>query len=383
MQNSISPNLHNYPMVPVNEPLIAPHARRYVDECLKTGWISSAGSYITKFEESFAEFTGTKYATTVTNGTAALHLALTSLGIGHGDEVIIPDLTIISCALAVFYTGATPVVVDVDPETGTMNPCKIEAAITKKTKVIMPVHLYGHPADMDPIRLIAIKHHLKILEDAAEAHGALYKGKPVGSLGDVAAYSFFANKIITTGEGGMVVTNSKDIIEKARLLKNLAHSPKRRFLHEEIGFNYRMTNLQAAVGFAALEIAETYINKKLKMAAYYKKSLKDIEYLELPIEKSWAKSVYWMYAVRVSKDSPLDKFTVMRRLKDEFHIDTREYFLPLHIQPVAKKLGLKVPFSCPVSSDLSERGFYIPSGLAITDAQMNQVSGALHSIYSL
>jgi perosamine synthetase len=370
-------------MIPVNEPLIPPNAKKYVNDCLKTGWISSAGTYISKFEESFAKFSETKYATTVTNGTAALHLALASLGIGPGDEVIIPDLTIISCALAVYYTGATPVVVDVEPTTGTIDPTKLENAITKRTKVIMPVHLYGHPADMDPIRKIANAHTIKILEDSAEAHGALYKGKSVGSLGDVSAYSFYANKIITTGEGGMVVTNSLEIIEKARMLKNLAHSPKRRFLHEEIGFNYRMTNLQAAVGLAGIEMVDTYIAKKRNMAEYYHSLLKDIKFLELPDEKPWAKNVYWMYAVRVSPDSPIDKETAMSRLKQEFAIDTREFFLPLHTQPVAKKLGLKVPLPCPVSLDLSSRGFYIPSGLAITKSQMDQVSDALHALYSV
>jgi perosamine synthetase len=370
-------------MIPVNEPLIPPNAKKYVNDCLKTGWISSAGTYISKFEESFAKFTETKYATTVTNGTAALHLALASLGIGPGDEVIIPDLTIISCALAVYYTGATPVVVDVKPDTGTLDPTKLEKAITKNTKVIMPVHLYGHPADMDPIRNIAHAHAIKILEDSAEAHGALYKGKSVGSLGDVSAYSFYANKIITTGEGGMVVTNSPEIIEKARMLKNLAHSPKRRFLHEEIGFNYRMTNLQAALGLAGLENVDTYIAKKKHMALYYRNLLQDIKYLELPNEQSWAKSVYWMYAIRVTPDSPIDKDDVMKRLKDEFSIDTREYFLPLHTQPVAKKLGMKVPYPCKVSLDLSSRGFYIPSGLAITKDQMDQVSEALHTLYSI
>jgi perosamine synthetase len=361
-------------MIPVNEPVLSQNAKTYVNDCLNTGWISSAGSYIKTFEENFAAYLGVKHATTTTNGTTALHLALAALNVGPADEIIVPDLTIISCALAVIYTGATPVFVDVETNTGTLDPEKIENAITQKTKAIMVVHLYGHPADMDPILGIAKKYNLKVIEDAAEAHGAQYKGRMVGSLGDVACYSFYANKLIATGEGGMVVTNDTVLYEHAKLLKDLAHSPKRRFLHEEIGFNYRMTNLQAAIGCGELEQIETYIEKKRWMAHQYKKRLSCLPWLELPGEASWAKSVYWMYAVKVTKDSPLTKEHIRMRLK-ELGVDTRDFFVPLSKQPVFKKTHANK--NNPVALDLSNRGFYLPSGLAITEEQIDQVAQAM------
>ena len=363
-------------MIPVNEPLIAPNAKKYVTDCLDTGWISSSGKYLDKFETAFAAYLGVKYATTTTNGTTALHLALAALGLGHGDEIIIPDLTIISCGLAALYVGATPVVVDVDPTTGNIDPTKIEKAITKRTRAIMVVHLYGHPADMDPILTIAKRHHLAVVEDAAEAHGALYRGKKVGSFGDVACFSFYGNKIVTTGEGGMVVTNNQKLYERAKLLKDLAHSPKRRFYHEEVGFNFRMTNMQAALGLAQLEEIERYIDIKLRMAKQYNDQLASITSLILPSQAPWARSVYWMYSVLVSKTSPVDRDSIRARLKEE-GIDTRDHFVPLHRQPVFRKLGLFKKASCPVSDDLSRRGFYLPSGLAITDKQITTVTTTL------
>ena len=368
-------------IVPVNEPLIVPRARKLVLDCLKTGWISSAGSYIGEFEHKFASYIGTRYAATTTSGTSALHLALASLGIGKGDEVIIPDLTIISCALAVIYTGAVPVVVDVEPSTGTIDPKKIEEKITKQTRAIMVVHLYGHPANLDPIIDLSRKYRLFLVEDAAEAHGAEYKGKKVGGIGDVGAFSFYGNKIVTTGEGGMVVTNQKSIYEKAILLKDLAHSKRQRFLHEEIGFNYRMTNIQAALGLAQLEKIERFIAKKRWMAGRYAKAWKNEPLLEVPTEAPWAKSVYWMYAVRLKKKAPLSRDTLRMRLK-ELGVDTRDFFLPLHRQPCLRKLGLCRNVHCPQTVDLSKRGFYVPSGLAITPAQIGFVLSAMEkSLY--
>lgn len=359
-------------MIPVNEPVLSKNARTYINECLHSGWISSSGSFITRFEEDFARYLGVGFATTTTNGTAALHLAIAALNIGPGDEVIVPDLTIISCALAVVYTGATPVFVDVEAATGTIDPKKIEAKITKRTKAIMVVHLYGHPADMDPIMVIARKYRIPVIEDAAEAHGAQYKGKKCGSIGDVACFSFYANKIVTTGEGGMLVTNNKQLYEKAKLLKNLAHSPKRRFWHVSIGFNYRMTNLQAALGVAQLEKIDEYIRKKQWMAEEYNKRLGDIPSLELPRQMPWAKSVWWMYAVRAK-----DKKTVRQRLFEK-GVDTRDFFYPLHRQPVLTRYASG---SYPVSDDLSRRGFYLPSGLAISKKQIQFVSKAFHELF--
>jgi len=368
-------------MIPVNEPLIAPNAKKYVLDCLNTGWISSSGKYLEKFEGAFADYLGVNYATTTTNGTTALHLALATLNLGPRDEIIIPDLTIISCGLAALYVGATPVVIDVDPTTGNIDPTKIEQAITKKTKAIMVVHLYGHPADMDPILTIAKRQHLAIVEDAAEAHGALYKGKKVGSIGDIGCFSFYGNKIVTTGEGGMIVTNNKKLYTRAKLLKDLAHSPHRRFYHEEIGFNFRMTNMQAALGLAQLEEIDKYIAIKLHMAKTYNDQLSSVSTLSLPSQAPWARSVYWMYAVLVSKNSPMVRDMLRTKLKEE-GIDTRDYFIPLHRQPVFTKLGLFKNISCPVSDDLSKRGFYLPSGLAITDKQIRTVTSTIKRLLS-
>lgn len=368
-------------MIPVNEPHMPAHALPYVTDCITSGWVSSAGAYIERFEQSFAKYFQVPHAVTVSNGTTALHCAIAALGIGPGDEVIIPDLTIISCPLAVHYTGAVPVVVDTEKQTGNIDPARIEAAITKKTKAIMVVHLYGHPVDMDLILAIAKKHHLFVIEDAAEAHGALYKGKPVGGLGDVGCFSFYGNKIVTTGEGGMVITHSDALDAKIRLLKDLAHIPGRRFYHAEVGFNYRMTNLQAALGLAGMEEIDWAIQKKRRMAEVYTKGLRDCKYLELPTEADYAKSVYWMYAITVSPNSPISKDELRGKLKEK-GIDTRDYFVPIHEQPVFLSRGYFTGVLCPVASDLSRRGFYIPSGLAITDEQMKEVIGTIHTIFS-
>lgn len=376
MQKFIYPEVT---MIPVNEPVLSREAKAYVNECLASGWISSAGRFIDLFEKGFASYLGVKYGITTTNGTTALHLAVAAMGIGEGDEVIIPDLTIISCALAVIYTGATPVFVDVDPVTGNIDPALIEKRITRKTKAIMVVHLYGHPADMDPIMTIARRHKIPVIEDAAEAHGARYKGRPVGSIGDVGCFSFYANKIITTGEGGMVVTNNTSFATHARTLKDLAHAPNERFLHKELGFNYRMTNMQAALGLGELKHIATYIRKKRQMAKAYTKLLADIPYLTAPHEEPWAQSVYWMFALTVAKNSPIDRDGIRERLK-KLGIDTRNFFIPLHRQPIVKKLGFGGG-SYPMSDDLSRRGFYIPSGLALTNGDIHIVSDALHRIF--
>lgn len=365
-------------MIPVNQPDLSKKAKTYVLDAVSSGWISSAGPYIAKFESSFASYLRVKHATTTTNGTAALHLAVEALGLTRGDEVIMPDMTIISCPLAVMYAGATPVFVDVDPETFTIDPTKIESRITKHTKAIMVVHLYGHPADMDPIMNIAKKHKIAVIEDAAEAHGAMYRGKLVGSIGDIGAFSFYANKIVTTGEGGMVVTNNKHLAQRATLLKDLAHSPNKRFWHETIGFNYRMTNIQAALGLAQLESIETYIAKKVWMAKSYARALKGIPHLTLPKEMPWAKSVYWMYALTLTKDAPISKDDLRTKLKEK-GVDTRDFFYPLHTQPILKKfVGKNSRF--PVSDFASKNGFYLPSGLAISETQIQLVADKLRMI---
>lgn len=367
-------------MIDVNTPVLTPNATKYVMDCIRSGWISSAGSYIKRFEEAFARYIGVRHAITATNGTAALHLAITGLEFSKGDEVIMPDLTIISCPFSVLYEDATPVFVDVDPVTLTIDPNKIEEKITKRTRAIMVVHLYGHPADMDPIMKIAKKYHLPVIEDAAEAHGSLYKGKKVGGIGTIGIFSFYANKIVTTGEGGMVVTNNKRLADRVRLLKNLAHSPKRRFWHEKIGFNYRMTNISAAIGLAQLESIDTYLEKKKWMAKEYKKALRGIPYLVLPSEQPWATNVYWMYALTLTKKAPITKNALRMRLKD-LGIDTRDFFFPLHTQPILKPYN-KRNDRFPISTSASRRGFYIPSGLALTKEEIQRVAGALRKILS-
>ncbi len=364
--------------VPVNEPIIAAEAKRAVMEALDTGWISSAGPAITKFEQEFAKFLGVKHGIAVMNGTAALHLALASLGIGPGDEVIVPDFTMIASVTAVMYTGATPVFVDVERETFAIDPSKIEAAITKKTKAIMPVHLYGHSADMDPILKIAKKHKLAVVEDAAEVHGATYKGKQCGSLGTINCFSFYANKIISTGEGGMAVTDDDALATRARELRDLAHSPQKRFVHNHLGFNYRMTNLQASLGIGQLANIQQYIEKKEWMAKRYAEELSAIKGLRLPITKDFATNVYWMYAVLVEDDFSMTKDELRAKLKDK-GVDTRDFFYPCHSQPFLKDHP-QSKHSFPISEDIAKRGFYLPSGLALTEEQLAYVCDTLRKI---
>lgn len=362
-------------MIPVNEPLISSKAKKYIKDCLDTGWISSAGRYINDFENSFKNYIGTKYGVTTTSGTTALHLALAAAEVGPGDEVIIPDLTIISCALSVIYQGATPVLIDVEYTTGNIDPKKIEGKITKRTKAIMVVHLYGHPANMEPILKIAKEHKLLVIEDSAESHGAEVfvngKWKKTGSIGDINCFSFYGNKIITTGEGGIVLTNRQKLFKRASFLKDLAHSAKRRFYHKEIGYNFRMTNIQAALGLAQMGEIEKYLKKKKWMAKLYSEGLREIDILELPREEDYAKSVYWMFAPRTKKGSKISRDKFCEQLRG-MGIDTRTYFIPLHKQPVLKRYNFNSSeFS--ISRDLSNRGFYLPSGLAITEQQIKKV----------
>lgn len=391
-------------MIPVNQPLMGKNALKYVSDCINSGWISSAGSYVGKFEDQFAQYLGVKHAVTTTSGTSALHLALLSAGIGPGDEVILPALTMIAVPYAVLYTGATPLLVDVDPEIFNIDPDKIREVIedtcqfdrnnnrlinkrTNRTvKAILPVHLYGHPCQMDDIMAIAQQYNLLIIEDAAEAHGAQFypennqqKALYAGNIGDIGCFSFYANKIISTGEGGMVVTNDDQIADKARRLKDLAHSSERRFLHTDLAFNYRMTNLQAAVGLAQLEEIDRFINIKQEMAAMYQELLSGIEGLILPQEKSWARNVYWMYAVLVENDFGISRDELLTILKEK-GVDTRTFFISVHRQPVFTEDGHFISQSFPVSNQLSRKGFYLPSGLALTPEQIQQTCQAIKDI---
>ena len=366
-------------MIPVCEPSVGKKELEYVTDCLKTGWISSSGKYIEQFEEKWASYCGMKYGISVSNGTTALQVALGCLDLEPGDEVIMPTFTIISCAMAVIYNDAKPALVDSDPDLYTIDTSLIEEKITEKTKAIMPVHIYGHPCDMDEIFRIAEKYDLKIVEDAAEAHGGEYKGKRCGSLGDISCFSFYANKIVTTGEGGMILTDDEGYAEKARSLRNLCFQQEKRFLHERLGYNFRLTNMQAALGVAQVDKIEDSVNKKRWIANRYDERLKDIGKLILPIEREWAKNVYWMYAVVLDESSGIDAEGFAAKLK-EYGIGTRPFFLGMHEQPVLRNMGLFKEEHYPVTERIYRYGLYLPSGLTLTEKQIDHVSESIKKV---
>jgi perosamine synthetase len=359
-------------MIPVNEPLLGPKELEYVNECLQTAWISSEGRFIGAFEQSWADFCGMKYGVAVSNGTTALQLAVACLDLLPGEEVILPTFTIISCAQAIVYNGGVPVLVDSDPQTWCMDVGQVGAKITPRTRAVMPIHMYGHPVDMDPLWEIARKHNLVVIEDAAEAHGAEYKGKRCGSLGDLGCFSFYANKIITTGEGGMVLTNNQDYVERVRSLRNLCFKKERRFYHEELGHNFRMTNIQAALGLAQVEHVEKSIQHKRWMGQEYTRRLKHLDGIQLPVERNWAKNVYWMYGIVLQEKTGLTAVEFARRLSDR-GIMTRPFFLGMHEQPVFLERGLFISEKYPVAENLARQGLYLPSGMSLTIEQLEEV----------
>lgn len=366
--------------IPVNEPLLNGNEKKYLNECIDTGWISSEGPFIKQFEERLAAEVGRKHAIAVANGSVALDAALAVLDLAPGDEVIMPTFTIISCASAIVRVGAVPVVVDCDSETWNMDLNQVESKITSKTKAIMVVHIYGLPVDMDPIIALAKKHGLKIVEDAAEMHGQTYKGKECGSFGDISIFSFYPNKHITTGEGGMILTDDDSLAAKCRSLRNLCFNPEKRFVHDELGFNYRMTNLQAALGVAQLERLEEFVKIKRKMGSYYNNLFSGVEGIQTPLAKtSYADNIYWVYGMVLNDEIPFDAVAAMKKLAQE-NIGTRPFFWPMHEQPVFKKMGLFKDVSCPVSEKIARRGFYVPSGLALTERQMDVVAEAVKKV---
>jgi perosamine synthetase len=358
--------------IPVNQPVISSQSKRYVNQALNSGWVSSAGEFVDKFEAEFSKYIGVKYGIAVTSGTAALHVALLATGVGEGDEVIVPAFTMAATWLAVLYVRAVPVFIDCEPETYNIDTSLVEQKITRKTKAIIPVDIYGHSADMDSILRIARKHKLVVIEDAAEAHGGIYKGKICGSMADIACFSFYGNKIITTGEGGMVLTNNKEYAEAARAFKDLCHSPKKRFIHDGIGYNYRMTNLQAALGVGELENIDKYLRLKLRMANIYKKGLQDVDGIKLPITNPDVKNVYWMYAILVDKKKfDMDKDQLRQKLLEK-GIDTRDFFYPPKDQPILRNF-LRKRENFPITDKISKEGLYLPSGLALTKVQQERV----------
>ncbi len=366
--------------IPVNEPLLNGNEEKYLVECIRTGWISSEGPFIKQFETQFSARVGRKYGVAVSNGSVALDVAVVALGIGPGDEVIIPTFTIISCAAAVVRSGAIPVLVDCDPITWNMDVDQIEARITPRTKAIMVVHIFGLPVDIDPLLTLARNHGLKIIEDAAEMHGQTYKGQPCGSFGDISTFSFYPNKHITTGEGGMIMTNDPILAEKCRSLRNLCFKPEQRFVHDELGWNFRMTNLQAALGIAQLERLDEFVQIKRRMGKRYSKLLANTKGLQLPLGKTdFADNIYWVYALVLDNNVPFDAKEAMSRLS-QHSIGTRPFFWPMHEQPVFQKMGLFSGESHPVAERIARRGFYIPSGMALTDEQIERSVTAVKGI---
>ncbi len=369
-------------MILVNEPLLDGNEKKYLNECIDTGWISSEGPFIKKFEEAMAATVNRKYGIAVSNGSVAIDAAILALGIGKNDEVIMPSFTIISCAAAIVRAGAKPVLVDSDPATWNMLTEQIEAKVTPNTKAIMVVHIYGLPVDMDPVLQLAEKYGLKVIEDAAEMHGQTYNNKPAGSFGDISTFSFYPNKHITTGEGGMIMTDDPILADKCRSLRNLCFIPEKRFYHKDLGFNFRMTNMQAALGVAQLERLTQFVQRKRAMGARYTELLQDVPGIQLPVEKtSYAENIYWVYGIILKNDIPFDAHEAMKKLANE-GVGTRPFFWPMHEQPVFHNMGLFLNERYPVAENIARRGFYLPSGLALKMTDIDIVCQSLKKILS-
>lgn len=368
--------------VPVNEPVLDGNERKYLNQCIDTGWISSEGPFIREFETRFAERVGRKHGVAVCNGSAALDAAAAALDLKHGDEVILPTFTIISCAAAISRLGALPVLVDCDPATWNMDVSAIESRITSRTRAIMAVHIYGIPVDMDPVLELAERHNLLVIEDAAEMIGQTYRDRPCGSFGDVSTFSFYPNKHVTTGEGGMIVTDDDTLAERCRGLRNLAMKAPRRFVHDELGWNFRMTNMQAAVGLAQLERLDEFVERKRRIFVRYSELLAGVKGIQLPVAStSYATNVNWVYGIVIGDKVPFDADEAIRRLAAK-GIGTRPFFWPMHEQPVYLSMGLFTGETYPHAERIARRGFYLPSGLALTDEQMDRVVNAMKEVFA-
>lgn len=366
--------------IPVSEPLLNGNERRYVNECLDSGWISSEGPFSRKFEEQFAKRVGRRHGIAVCNGSAALEAAVAALGIGPGDEVILPSFTIISCAAAVIRSGATPVLVDSDSNTWNLDPSNLEGLVSPRTKAIMVVHIYGLPVDMDPVLAVAARHGLHIIEDAAEMHGQTYRDKPCGSFGSISTFSFYPNKNVTTGEGGMIVTDDEALAERCRGLRNLCFQPAKRFVHEELGWNMRMSNLNAALGLAQLERIDEFIARKRHIGAQYNMLLADIDGVQLPVPLTdYAENIYWVYGIVLEEGLPVGVEEIMTRLAD-WGVETRPFFWPMHRQPVFCRMGMFAGITCAVAERLGRRGLYLPSGLTLCDEQIERVAKTFREV---
>lgn len=366
--------------VPVNEPVLDGNEEKYLVDCVRSGWISSEGPYVARFEEGLAARVGRRHGIAVANGSVALDVAVAALGLGVGDEVILPAFTIVSCAAAVVRAGAVPVLADCDPLTWNLDPEMVRARITPRTRAIMVVHIYGLPTDMEPILALAREHGLKVIEDAAEMHGQTCRQRPCGSFGDISTFSFYPNKHITTGEGGMLVTDDPQLAERCRSLRNLCFKAEQRFVHDELGWNFRMSNLQAALGVAQLERLDEFVARKRRMGTRYTELLAGTAGLQLPLPATeYAENIYWVFGVVLDDDVDMDARAAMQRLAQQ-GIGTRPFFWPMHEQPVFQKMGLFAGERHPVAERIARRGFYLPSGLALTDGQIERSTTALREM---
>jgi perosamine synthetase len=369
-------------MIPVNKPSLLGNEKKYLIDCVESGWISSEGPYVKAFEDQLSAKVHRKYGVAVCNGTAAIDAAIVALNIGVGDEVIVPTFTIISCINQIVRSGAVPVLVDSDAATWNMNVSQIEEKITPRTKAILVVHIYGLPVDLNPVLDVAKKYNLKIIEDAAEMHGQEYRGQPCGSFGDISIFSFYPNKHITTGEGGMILTNDDDLFETCRSLRNLCFQPEKRFVHNQLGWNLRMTNMQAALGVAQLEQLDMFVGRKRAMGNLYNKLLHGLPGVQLPLEKTdYADNIYWVYGLVIDKDLGVDAEYVMSLL-NHAGIGTRPFFCPMHQQPILKKMGFFSNETYSVSENMYKNGFYVPSGLALEEFEIEKVAEVLWKIFN-
>jgi perosamine synthetase len=359
--------------VPISKPFIGAREKELVLDALDSGWVSSIGKYIDQFEANFARYCGTEYALAVSNGTTGLHLALAALGLKPGDEVIVPDLTFVATANAVAYTGATPVLADIDADTLCIDPASVKSLISERTKAVIPVHLYGHPADMDALTEIGVAHGVDIIEDAAEAHGAEYKGRRVGGLGKCGVFSFYGNKVITTGEGGMLTTNDREFYQRAKRLRDHAMSPQRRYFHEERGFNYRITNLQAALGVAQLERIEDFLDRRMEIMGWYKQEIAATDQVRLNRVKNWAKSAFWMICLEIDWLDETRRDLFMQALKAR-GIDTRPYFCTMSSMPMYKQQPL------PISANKSQIGLNLPSYYELTKSDVQRIGSDVNDV---
>ncbi|MBE7480978.1 MAG: DegT/DnrJ/EryC1/StrS family aminotransferase [Polyangiaceae bacterium] len=370
--------------IPVAAPVIGDLELKYVTDAVRSGWVSSIGPYLERFERGFAAFCGARHGIAVCNGTVAIHLALRALGVGPGDEVIVPNLTFAATAHAVLETGAEPVFVDASPESWCLDPVATARALSPKTRAIIPVHLYGHPADMTALAGLATEHGLHLVEDAAEAHGARVGVSRVGALGTVGAFSFYGNKLMTTGEGGMLVTNDDALAERIRFLKDHGMSKERRYFHTELAFNYRMTNVQAALGVAQLEQVERFLEQKRRIIQWYRQRLSSRTDVQLNPSLDGYENAYWMASVVLGAKVPLARDAVASMLKAA-GIDTRPFFVPMTELPHLSRyraVGVEGP-GCPVAARLGSRGLNLPSGCSLSEADVDRVCEALVQALSL